>query len=203
MAKQVRQKSFNVSAGEVVTLPSDAGTNPRITSITRRKSESVNFATNLPQAGNWKIVNGAVQFIKGFARVQIFYEPQLTDEQGAAIFGKDNMDDIAAFRGQMAASVEGLQFDKMNLEGAVVKDFGESGGFKAVQNFAQPFKNLTDRPMLAKSTASACTCVQPSNHNNPTKTHVLITQKFSRLSDVIFLRLSMLITENLKPKSKF
>ncbi len=155
MAKQVRQKSFNVSAGEVVTLPSDAGTNPRITSITRRKSESANFATNLPQAGNWKIVNGAVQFIKGFARVQIFYEPQLTDEQGAAIFGKDNMDNIAAFRGQMAASVEGLQFDKMNLEGAVVKDFGESGGFKAVQNFAQPFKNLTDRPMLAKSTASA------------------------------------------------
>ena len=154
MATQLRQKPFNVSAGEVIALPADAGANPKITSVTRQKSEEAKFATTLRQAGNWKIVNGAVQFLKAFSRIQIFYERQLTLEQGEAIFGKDQMDNIAAFRGQMAASVEGLQFDKMNLEGSVVKDFGESGGFKAVQNFAQPFKTLTDRPMLAKTTAN-------------------------------------------------
>ena len=154
MATQLRQKPFNVSSGEVIALPADAGANPKITSITRQKSEGAKFASTLPQAGNWKIVNGAVQFLKAFSRIQIFYERQLTLEQGEAIFGKDQMDNIAAFRGQMAASVEGLQFDKMNLEGSVVKDFGESGGFKAVQNFAQPFKSLTDRPMLAKTTAN-------------------------------------------------
>ena len=155
MATQLRQKPFNVSSGEVIALPADAGANPKITSVTRQKSEEAKFASTLPQAGNWKIVNGAVQFLKAFSRIQIFYERQLTLEQGEAIFGKDQMDNVAAFRGQMAASVEGLQFDKMNLEGAVVKDFGESGGFKAVQNFAQPFKSLTDRPMFAKSTKDA------------------------------------------------
>ena len=157
MAVENNVKHQSVRANETISLPQDAGTSPNIISITSKESESTPFNTTLRQAGNWKVVGSTVYFFKAQFNVIITYEIQLTDEQAEKLYGKDNMDNIAAFRGQMAASVEGLQLDKMNLEGSVTKDFAESGGFKAVQNFAQPFKNLTDRPMLAKSTANTGT----------------------------------------------
>jgi len=147
----------SISSGETISLPQDAGNNPKIVSIVTKKSEDSVAQTTLRQAGNWKVVGSAVYFFKAQTNTTITYEQQITVAQGEKIFGKDQMDNFAAFRGQMAASVEGLQFDKMNLEGAVVKDFGENGGFKAVQNFAQPFKSLTDRPLFAKSTKDAGT----------------------------------------------
>tara|TARA_B100000287_G_scaffold142704_1_gene134520 strand:- start:9419 stop:11536 length:2118 start_codon:yes stop_codon:yes gene_type:complete len=145
-----------ISSGETVALPQDAGTSPKIISIVSKKSEDSPAQTTLRQAGKWKVVGTSVYFFKGQTNVTINYEVQtgITDAEGADLFGKEGMDGFAAIRGKMAASVEGLQFDKMNLESAVVKDFGENGGFKAAQNFAQPFKDLTDRPLLAKSTAS-------------------------------------------------
>ena len=95
----------SISSGETISLPQDAGNNPKIVSIFTKKSEDSLAQTTLRQAGNWKVVGSAVYFFKAQTNTTITYEQQITVAQGEKIFGKDQMDNFAAFRGQMAASV--------------------------------------------------------------------------------------------------
>ena len=52
----------SISSGETISLPQDAGNNPKIVSIVTKKSEDSVAQTTLRQAGNWKVVGSAVYF---------------------------------------------------------------------------------------------------------------------------------------------
>tara|TARA_Y100000385_G_scaffold87444_2_gene90046 strand:- start:5867 stop:7963 length:2097 start_codon:yes stop_codon:yes gene_type:complete len=143
-----------VAINEPIALPANAGKSPNIERITHKVSESDGWSSNLPQAGNWSIINGSIYFKSVFSNVTIHYVQQADEAQVASIIGKNGIDALAKTRGSLEAQAKSFQFDKLNLEGSTSKGFSTVDGFKAVQDFAKGEESVTDEPLLAKVTAT-------------------------------------------------
>ena len=140
-------ETFHNGSGKSVTLPSDAGPNPEVTAVEVEKKEG-QFLTNLDRSF-WTVKTIAgpagqvteVVLNKFYSKVKVIYVQNFTRAQIEEGLGKDTADQLAAAESEMEGVakdiIKDLQFDKLNLEGASTKNFGELGGMKGIMDMVK------------------------------------------------------------------